>query len=104
MFMVLAWVYTSAMVVKSIVFEKEQRIKETLGVMGLSNGVHWAGWFIDSFCSMSISFTCLALILVVRGRVAVACCVLGSTLQDAVLQRTQLELIVEIIYEAVIWG
>ncbi|KAE8742746.1 ABC-transporter, subfamily A member 02 [Frankliniella occidentalis] len=64
MFMVLAWVFTSALVVKSIVYEKEQRIKETLGVMGLSNGVHWAGWFIDTFLVMLTSLTCLSLILV----------------------------------------
>ncbi|XP_034242493.1 phospholipid-transporting ATPase ABCA1-like isoform X2 [Thrips palmi] len=64
MFMVLAWVFTAAMAVKSIVYEKEQRIKETLGVMGLSNGVHWVGWFVDTFFIMFISLTCLALILV----------------------------------------
>ncbi|KAK3930971.1 ATP-binding cassette sub-family A member 12 [Frankliniella fusca] len=64
MFMVLAWVFTSALVVKSIVYEKEQRIKETLGVMGLSNGVHWAGWFLDTFAVMFVSLTCLSLILV----------------------------------------
>lgn len=68
MFMVLAWVFTSALVVKSIVYEKEQRIKETLGVMGLSNGVHWAGWFLDSFAIMLTSLTILSLILVVSAR------------------------------------
>ena len=35
LFMVLSWVYTCAMIVKSIVHEKEQRLKETMRVMGL---------------------------------------------------------------------
>lgn len=66
MFMVLAWLFTCALTVKSIVLEKEERIKETLGIMGLGNGVHWAGWFVDTFAVMLISVTSLALVLVVR--------------------------------------
>ena len=36
MFMTLAWIYTVSMVVKGIVYEKEQRLKEVMKVMGLS--------------------------------------------------------------------
>uniref|UniRef100_A0AAY4D0I1 P-type phospholipid transporter n=1 Tax=Denticeps clupeoides TaxID=299321 RepID=A0AAY4D0I1_9TELE len=54
-FMVLAWVYSVSMTVKSIVLEKELRLKETLKAMGVTNGVLWATWFFDSFLMMSAS-------------------------------------------------
>jgi ATP-binding cassette subfamily A (ABC1) protein 1 len=63
MFMTLSWVYACSMIIKSIVHEKEQRLKETMKVMGLGNGVHWMAWFIDSFVSMLISVSLLTIIL-----------------------------------------
>ncbi|XP_061877711.1 retinal-specific phospholipid-transporting ATPase ABCA4-like isoform X1 [Entelurus aequoreus] len=67
-FMVLAWVYSVSMVVKSIVLEKELRLKETLKVMGVSNGVIWSTWFIDSFLVMGTS-TALLTAVITGGRV-----------------------------------
>ncbi|XP_063062860.1 retinal-specific phospholipid-transporting ATPase ABCA4-like [Engraulis encrasicolus] len=61
-FMVLAWVYSASMIVKSIVLEKELRLKETLKAMGVTNGVIWATWFIDSFFIMSMSTALLTAI------------------------------------------
>ncbi|XP_064626259.1 phospholipid-transporting ATPase ABCA1-like isoform X3 [Lineus longissimus] len=55
MFMVLAWVYTAAMIVKGIVYEKEKRLKEVMKVMGLGEAVHWVAWFINCFVMMLIS-------------------------------------------------
>ncbi|XP_075213435.1 phospholipid-transporting ATPase ABCA1-like isoform X2 [Lycorma delicatula] len=63
LFMVLSWVYTCAMIVKSIVYEKEQRLKETMHVMGLGNGIHWVGWFIDSLIPMLLTIFLLTVIL-----------------------------------------
>uniref|UniRef100_A0AAR2IJC1 P-type phospholipid transporter n=1 Tax=Pygocentrus nattereri TaxID=42514 RepID=A0AAR2IJC1_PYGNA len=40
-FIVLAWVYSVSMMVKSIVLEKEMRLKETLKAMGVTNEVLW---------------------------------------------------------------
>ena len=51
------------MIIKSIVYEKEERLKETMKVMGLGNGVHWMAWFIDSFFFMLISVFLLTIIL-----------------------------------------
>ncbi|XP_078147403.1 retinal-specific phospholipid-transporting ATPase ABCA4a isoform X1 [Centroberyx gerrardi] len=67
-FMVLAWVYSVSMIVKSIVLEKELRLKETLKTMGVSNGVIWSTWFIDSFLMMAIS-TLLLTTIIMGGRV-----------------------------------
>jgi ATP-binding cassette, subfamily A (ABC1), member 1 len=69
LFMTLSWVYSSAMIVKSIVYEKEKRLKETMRVMGLGNGVHWIGWFVDSFTPMFITIIFLTMILVVRTQI-----------------------------------
>ncbi|XP_021322694.1 retinal-specific phospholipid-transporting ATPase ABCA4 isoform X1 [Danio rerio] len=67
-FMVLAWIYSVSMVVKSIVLEKEMRLKETLKAMGVSNGVIWYTWFIDSFIMMTAS-TALLTGIVMAGKV-----------------------------------
>lgn len=65
LFMTLAWVYSASMIIKSIVYEKEKRLKETMRVMGLGNGVHWVSWFIDSFAIMAFSAFLLTLTLTV---------------------------------------
>ncbi|XP_005476689.1 retinal-specific ATP-binding cassette transporter [Oreochromis niloticus] len=67
-FMVLAWIYSVSMTVKSIVLEKELRLKETLKAMGVSNGVIWYTWFIDSFLMMTAS-TVLLTSIVMGGKV-----------------------------------
>ncbi|WAR23494.1 ABCA1-like protein [Mya arenaria] len=59
--MILAWILTTAMLCKSIVYEKEQRLKEVMKIMGLGNEVHWAGWFINTFVMMF----CISVLLVV---------------------------------------
>ncbi|OQR74440.1 ATP-binding cassette sub-family A member 1-like, partial [Tropilaelaps mercedesae] len=63
MFMVLSWVYSFSMIIKSIVREKELRLKEAMKVMGLSNSVLWTAWFINSFLFMFLSSLLLTLIL-----------------------------------------
>uniref|UniRef100_A0A3Q0SWA0 P-type phospholipid transporter n=1 Tax=Amphilophus citrinellus TaxID=61819 RepID=A0A3Q0SWA0_AMPCI len=67
-FMVLAWVYSVSMIVKSIVLEKELRLKETLKAIGVTNGVIWSTWFIDSFIMMGTS-TGLLTAIIMGGRV-----------------------------------
>lgn len=65
-FMVLAWVYSVSMIVKSIVLEKELRLKETLKATGVTNGVIWSTWFIDCFLMMGTSTALLTVIIMVR--------------------------------------
>ncbi|XP_014251737.1 retinal-specific ATP-binding cassette transporter-like isoform X2 [Cimex lectularius] len=66
-FMVMSWIYTCSMIVKSIVYEKEQRLKETMRVMGLGNEIHWIGWFIDSLLPMMFTVLMLSCILTFGG-------------------------------------
>ena len=63
LFMVIAWIYTVAMMTKDIVYEKEKRLKEFMRVMGLSNGIHWMAWFLTSFVVMYFVTFLLAIIL-----------------------------------------
>uniref|UniRef100_A0A3B4Y393 P-type phospholipid transporter n=1 Tax=Seriola lalandi dorsalis TaxID=1841481 RepID=A0A3B4Y393_SERLL len=68
MFMVLAWIYSVSMTVKSIVLEKELRLKETLKTMGVENSAIWYTWFIDSFVVMTAS-TVLLTSIIMGGKV-----------------------------------
>lgn len=69
-FMVLAWVYSVSMMVKSIVLEKELRLKETLKATGVTNGVIWSTWFIDSFLMMGTSTALLTVIIMVPSHIS----------------------------------
>ncbi|XP_050403065.1 phospholipid-transporting ATPase ABCA1 isoform X2 [Patella vulgata] len=65
LFMILSWIYTVAMIVKGVVHEKEQRLKEVMKMMGLGNAVHWIAWFINAFVMMFL--TILLLLLILKG-------------------------------------
>ncbi|KAJ8277432.1 hypothetical protein GJAV_G00075090 [Gymnothorax javanicus] len=55
LFMTLAWIYSVAMIIKGIVYEKEARLKETMRIMGLGTIMLWVSWFISSFIPFLIS-------------------------------------------------
>ncbi|XP_010130903.1 PREDICTED: retinal-specific ATP-binding cassette transporter [Buceros rhinoceros silvestris] len=67
-FMVLAWVYSVSMTVKSIVLEKEMHLKEAMKNRGITNGVIWCAWFLDTFIMMAVS-TFLLTTLIMCGQV-----------------------------------
>lgn len=66
LFMTLAWIYSVAVIIKGIVYEKEARLKETMRIMGLDNGILWFSWFISSLIPLLVSATLLVVILKVR--------------------------------------
>ncbi|KAJ8278672.1 hypothetical protein COCON_G00057380 [Conger conger] len=55
LFMTLAWIYSVAMIIKGVVYEKEARLKETMRIMGLGSTTLWVSWFISSFIPFLIS-------------------------------------------------
>ncbi|XP_063074491.1 phospholipid-transporting ATPase ABCA1a isoform X2 [Engraulis encrasicolus] len=63
LFMTLAWMYSVAIIIKGVVYEKEARLKETMRIMGLNNGTLWLSWFISSLIPLLISAGLLVLIL-----------------------------------------
>uniref|UniRef100_A0A8C7H4B8 P-type phospholipid transporter n=1 Tax=Oncorhynchus kisutch TaxID=8019 RepID=A0A8C7H4B8_ONCKI len=63
LFMTLAWMYSVAIIIKSVVYEKEARLKETMRIMGLDNGILWFSWFISSLIPLLISASLLVVLL-----------------------------------------
>lgn len=61
--MAISWVYSVAMLVQNVVYEKEKRLKEVMKTMGLNNAVHWLAWFITSFIQMTITAAVLTALL-----------------------------------------
>lgn len=69
LFMTLAWIYSVAMIIKGMVYEKEARLKETMRIMGLGTGTLWLSWFISSLVPFMVSAGLLiALLKVSRWR------------------------------------
>ena len=66
LFMTLAWMYSVAIIIKGVVYEKEARLKETMRIMGLNNGTLWLSWFISSLIPLLISAGLLVVLLKVR--------------------------------------
>ena len=65
-FMVIAWVFNMALLVKNIVYEKEMRLREVMHIMGLKRGVHWVAWLITAMILMTMSTILLTIVLKVR--------------------------------------
>ncbi|XP_044541272.1 phospholipid-transporting ATPase ABCA7 [Gracilinanus agilis] len=63
LFLTLAWIYSVALIVKGVVQEKEDRLRDTMLAMGLNRGVLWSSWFISSLFPFLVSISFLVLIL-----------------------------------------
>lgn len=55
--------YSVAIIIKGVVYEKEARLKETMRIMGLNNGTLWLSWFISSIIPLLISASLLVVLL-----------------------------------------
>nr|CAB3219611.1 ATP-binding cassette sub-family A member 3-like [Phallusia mammillata] len=51
----LSYFYTALVIVRSIVQEKESKMKEYMMMMGLSNWLHWLAWFLKYLVFLCIS-------------------------------------------------
>ncbi|XP_067040088.1 phospholipid-transporting ATPase ABCA3-like [Acropora muricata] len=51
----LAFMYSAVMIIKELVHEKHNRLKESMKMMGLANWIHWCAWFTKSFLFLLIS-------------------------------------------------
>uniref|UniRef100_A0A674NSB8 ATP binding cassette subfamily A member 3 n=1 Tax=Takifugu rubripes TaxID=31033 RepID=A0A674NSB8_TAKRU len=64
--LVLSFTYISLNIVRSVVQEKERKLKEYMKMMGLSNWLHWSAWFLMFFLFISISVFLVTLLLCIR--------------------------------------
>ncbi|KAL5014325.1 hypothetical protein ScPMuIL_008595 [Solemya velum] len=65
-FLMLSFVLSSLMITKSIVFEKERKLKESMKMMGLSNFIYWASWFLKCLIYMSITLIIYGVLISVK--------------------------------------
>ncbi|GMR34450.1 hypothetical protein PMAYCL1PPCAC_04645, partial [Pristionchus mayeri] len=63
LFVVLSWMVPSALMVKNIVYEKEQRLKELMRIMGLGDSIHFLSWALIYFVLNAISIIIISSIL-----------------------------------------
>ncbi|KAM6219697.1 phospholipid-transporting ATPase ABCA7 [Rhynchocyon petersi] len=63
LFLTLAWIYSVALTVKSVVREKETRLRDTMRAMGLAREVLWLGWFLSCLGPFLLSAGLLVLVL-----------------------------------------
>lgn len=61
---VLAFIYSVSNIVKSVVYEKETRLKEAMKMMGLANWAHWTAWTITALIQLTITVLLMTIILV----------------------------------------
>ena len=61
--MVLSWIASVSLLVKTIVYEKETRLKEVMKVMGLKNSAHWISYFVSSLTIFVVISLSLCIVL-----------------------------------------
>lgn len=61
--MVLSWLVLIGAAIRTIVYDKEHRLEEAMHVMGMSRGVNWIGWFLNTFIFMLIMDVIITLFL-----------------------------------------
>jgi len=58
----LSFFYTVVIIVKSVVYEKEARMKEYMKMMGLANWLHWLAWYLKYIVFLTISCLIMAVL------------------------------------------
>ncbi|CAL2029810.1 unnamed protein product [Caenorhabditis brenneri] len=62
LFLLISFIFPSALLVKNIVYEKEQKIKEQMRAMGLGDAVHFVSWALISLVLNFISVLVISII------------------------------------------
>ncbi|XP_063839916.1 phospholipid-transporting ATPase ABCA3-like isoform X2 [Scylla paramamosain] len=64
--LLVSYIYPAINIVKSVVYEKEKKLKESMKIMGLKNYLHWSAWFIKSFMFLASSTSLITVLLCVH--------------------------------------
>ncbi|CAG7829934.1 unnamed protein product, partial [Allacma fusca] len=62
-FLCFAYLYPVMSITKSIVHEKECRLKEYMKIMGLPNWLHWTAWFVKAFVLLGLASALLLMLV-----------------------------------------
>ncbi|XP_068200893.1 phospholipid-transporting ATPase ABCA3-like isoform X1 [Palaemon carinicauda] len=80
-----SYIYPAINIVKSVVYEKEKRLKESMKMMGLQNWLHWSAWFIKSFIFLAMSTILITILLCVKWQGSSSLAVLNNSDPSLVL-------------------
>lgn len=61
--LLVSYIYPAINIVKSVVYEKEKKLKESMKIMGLQNYLHWSAWFLKSFMFLATSTVLITILL-----------------------------------------
>ncbi|XP_048188352.1 phospholipid-transporting ATPase ABCA3 isoform X1 [Perognathus longimembris pacificus] len=64
--LMLSFTYTSLTIIRSVVQEKERKLKEYMHMMGLSSWLHWTAWFLMFFLFLLIAVSFMTLLLCIK--------------------------------------
>ncbi|XP_062956081.1 phospholipid-transporting ATPase ABCA3 [Cynocephalus volans] len=81
--LMLSFTYTSLTIIRTVVQEKERKLKEYMRMMGLSSWLHWGAWFLMFFLFLLIVVSFMTLLFCVKVKKDVA--VLSSSDPSLVL-------------------
>lgn len=70
--LMLSFTYTALTIVRAVVQEKEQKLKEYMRMMGLSSWLHWSAWFLLFFLFLLVIVSFMTLLFCVRVKKDVA--------------------------------
>ncbi|XP_055991191.1 phospholipid-transporting ATPase ABCA3 [Sorex fumeus] len=70
--LMLSFTYTALTVIRAVVQEKEQKLKEYMRVMGLSTWLHWSAWFLLFFLFLLLIVSFMTLLFCVKVKKDVA--------------------------------
>lgn len=59
-------IYSALVIVKNIVYEKENKLKEAMIMMGLKGWLHWLSWFTKCFAFLFVSMIMITFLLCTR--------------------------------------
>lgn len=62
----MSFIYPVINIAKSVVYEKEKRLKEYMKIMGLSRWLHWTAWFIKSIAFLVPSAVLMCMLLKIK--------------------------------------
>merc|ERR1711892_839905 len=64
---IISFAFTVPLVLKRIVEEKQQGVKELMKMMGLPSWLHWAGWFFITIITSTMTITVMVLVILLTG-------------------------------------
>nr|XP_045614978.1 phospholipid-transporting ATPase ABCA3-like isoform X2 [Procambarus clarkii] len=77
--LLVSYIYPAINIVKSVVYEKEKKLKESMKMMGLQNWLHWSAWFIKSFMFLATTTAFITILLCIHWHGAGSLAVLSKS-------------------------